>query len=121
MKLFTQIQISFYSGRRRPREVLATSGRHLRAIGQIRHGAGVAQTCVAVQQGWCQSDPLENCHLNVKKLPKMTIYGNFLKQMSSFLGQFFDIQMTIFQRVRFLPILPIYTEEFYLGNDDEVL
>merc|ERR1719285_1077359 len=40
-------------------------------------------------------DPLENCHLNVKKnVEKMTV---------------FDIQMTIFRRVRYGPHVPNFT------------
>ena len=56
-----------------------------------------------------RSDPPENCHLNVKKLPKLDIGNfvekndnfclNFLKKMSSF-WQFFDIQIANFRRVR---------------------
>ena len=48
-------------------------------------------------------DPLENCHLNVKELPKTWLFF-FLKanKMSSF-WQFFDIQMAIFRRVKVKP------------------
>ena len=68
----------------------------------------------------CESDPPENCHLNIKKLPIFTKKSvlkkkdnnyQFLKKMSSFcqffeiqmkvkskFWQFFDIQMAIFWR-----------------------
>ena len=74
-------------------------------------------------KSYCKADPLENCHLNVKKLPKiwhfsiwkmpkmfifskMAIFweknDNFcLFFLKSSFWQFFDIQMTIFQRVSF--------------------
>ena len=45
--------------------------------------------------GRSRSDPPENCHLNVKKMPKTW----HLKKKSSF-GQFFDIQMAIIRMVR---------------------
>ena len=81
-----------------------------------------------IASNWARAAPdPENCHLNVKKLPKtwhffqqkkcqkcsfkkkklplaiflkkMKNFGNFLKKMSSF-WQFFDSQMAIFRRVR---------------------
>ena len=60
-------------------------------------------------------DPTENCHLNVKKIPKsltffqkmpmaiiwkeMIIFVKFLKQSQVF--AFFDVQMAIFRRVSY--------------------
>ena len=52
------------------------------------------------------SEPLVNCHLTDKKMPKtwqfflkkMKMFGNFFGKMSSF-WQFFDSQMATFRRV----------------------
>ena len=105
-------------------------------IGQIRvfpdqlvgpHiGSGQLLSKVQVYPTWCQSDPPEKYHLNVKKLPKTGHFfkkiaknchffkkiaiGNFFEKKRKFLafflkkcqvfGNFIDSQMAIFRRVR---------------------
>ena len=59
--------------------------------------------------GRCTSDPPENYHLNAKKLlPKIVLFSNendnfwhfFFEKKCQMFGNFFYIQMVIFQRVK---------------------
>ena len=71
---------------------------------------------IVINSTWSTTDPPENCHLNVKKLPKTRHFLKLKKyNFCQFFWkkcrfwQFFDSQMAIFQRFSSLSAAQIYS------------